>query len=51
MRVEVTIGVEDYSTFSVEQTVINVIGNKDLWELVLMKEIFYVDNNSLILSN
>lgn len=43
--VEVVTGVEDYSTFSVEQTVVVIIGNKDPRESLLMEEIFLIDLN------
>lgn len=35
--------VEDYSTFSVQQSFITVIGDKKLRELVLTEEIFFID--------
>lgn len=43
LRMRIATGVEDYSTSFVEQSIIIVIGNKELWELVLMGQIFFVD--------
>lgn len=36
-------GVQDYSIFFIEQLATTLTGNKKLWELVLMEEIFLVD--------
>lgn len=48
---EVAAGIEGYSTFFVEQTVMTITGSKEMWEVILMEDIFVVDRNMQALGN
>lgn len=47
----VAANVENYSTFPIEKTVITVMGNEDLRELILVQEIFLGDFNAQTFDN